>query len=505
MEFTTVLLIGVVAYWAFCILVGVVTFGKTKSPADYFVAGRTLGPFVVALAMLATVQSAWMMMGHQGLEAVAGLPYVVYYIHIPLMGLFALFFFAPQWLLGKKFGFISPGEMFGSYYGDLTRILMVVLGVMYVVPYMAMQLIGGGTIFEVLTKGQVPYLAGALLMATVVVIYIFLGGLRAAAITDTFQGILLVLGVFCLAGVVLANLPGGLIGFLEGIKQLPREWRLMPGAGGAWPWQYVLTFAIAPIGIFTSPIYTMWAFSSKTPRVFRWQMFIVWAGIAGFYYFILSPIIGGGGRMLFGLLPKTDALTPTVLMLAPPLLALIIAIAVFAAMNSTADAYMAVISAILSRDVFKHFLKRDATPSQEVLFGRLMVIVVVAIGMGFALTTTDVISLIGGLASAFGLQTIPALLGIVYWRRLTPAGVNAGLVAGLIGVFLTYSVWKYPFMIHCGVWGLAANFVVAYVVSLFTAPVPKETQDKFHSTLREAQQVYRERLARGTLALRFRG
>lgn len=187
-SFTTWLLVGVIVYWLFCILVGVFSYRKGSiDPAEYFLAGRSLGPIILGLSMLATAQSAWLMLGHQGQAAAVGLAYVANYSHVVFMAMVALFFFGQQWLFGKRFGFMTPGEMFGAYYGDLTRILMVILGVLYVIPYSAMQLIGGGTVFEVLTGGAVNFTLGTLLMAAVVVIYVFLGGLRAAAITDTFR------------------------------------------------------------------------------------------------------------------------------------------------------------------------------------------------------------------------------------------------------------------------------------------------------------------------------
>lgn len=502
-SFTTWLLVGVIVYWLFCILVGVFSYRKGSiDPAEYFLAGRSLGPIILGLSMLATAQSAWLMLGHQGQAAAVGLAYVANYSHVVFMAMVALFFFGQQWLFGKRFGFMTPGEMFGAYYGDLTRILMVILGVLYVIPYSAMQLIGGGTVFEVLTGGAVNFTLGTLLMAAVVVIYVFLGGLRAAAITDTFQGVLLVLGIFILAGVVLANVPGGFAGILQGIQELPESWRLLPGENGAWGWPFVLTYAIATVGIYTSPVYTMWAFSARSPRIFRWQLLVIMSMIAGFYYFILSPIIGGGGRILFGALERTDALTPMIMAeLMPTGLALLTAIGIFAAMNSTADAYLASISSLLSRDVYKQYINKDATPKQQIHFGRFMVVFVVVIGLFFAMTTRDVIALIGGLATAFGLQTVPALLGMLYWRRLTPAGVNTGLVVGMITVFLTYQVWPYPLGIHSAAWALAANLLVAYIVSLFTKPVPAEKQ-QFRAVLQEGQKVYQEREAKGLNKLR---
>lgn len=488
--FTLALLIAVAVYWVFCLLVGVWASRNSTTPQEYFVAGRTLGPLVLGLSILATAQSAWMMVGNQGMVMKEGFSYVLAYAHVLSGPLLALFFLPQLCVLGKKMGFLTPGDLYGSYYGELTRVLMTVLAILYVVPYAATQFVGGGVIFEVLTQGTINSTLGALLLAIVVTLYVFLGGLRATAITDTVQGTLLVLGMFVLAGVVLANLQGGWGEFLQHVNtEFPREWRTLPGTSGAWPWQYVMTYSLVSLGIFASPVYHMWAFSARSPRIFRWQFIYIWGVLVGFYYFILSPIIGGGGRALLGVLEKPDALTPTILFeLAPAWLAIIAAVGIFAAMNSTGDAYVAGLSSIVSHDLYRQYFKREATPREEVWVARILVVIIVAAGLLFSYITSDVIALIGGLATAFGLQTIPALAGILYWKRLTPQGINAGLIVGMIVVFLTYAVWKYPFGIHCGAWGLGLNFIVAYIVSLVTKPVDGKIQKDFYDLLHKARQ-----------------
>lgn len=497
---TMALLAVVFVYYLACIGVGLYVYRKGKgltSSTEFFLAGRALGPIVLGLAMLGTVQSAWMMLGHQGLSMAIGAPYWVYYAHMLLMAMVAIFFFPHQWLLGKKFGFISPAEMYGDYYGTTTRWLMLLVAVLYIVPYLCLQLVGAGTVLQTLSGGEIPFLWGAIGITFAIMLYVFLGGLRGAAILDCVQGGLLVLGIFALAILVLANVPGGWTGLLEAIKGYPTEFRLIPGAKGEWPWQYILTLAIAPVGIYTSPVYTVWAFSARTPKIFRWQLTVIIGCIAMFYYYILSPIIGAGGRALFGVVQPIDALTPTILArLAPTWLMILISIGLFAAINTTGDAFMNVAGNVLSRDIFT-VLKPQSTDAQRVWFGRFMIVFVTFCGLVFALKTGDVIVLLGSLATSFGLQCLPALVGIIYWRKFTPAGINAGVIVGVVTIFLTYAVWKYPLGVHCSVWGLAANLVVSLVVSLFTEQVPEDKKARYAETLRKGQKAYERKLAAG--------
>jgi Na+/proline symporter len=502
MSTTTIgLIVGLIAYYGFCIGVGFYysRAGRTAKPVDYFLAGRKIGPIVLFLAMISTAQSAWLMLGHQGLTMLFGMPYIAFFLHISMCAIVPLMILPRQWLLGKKFGFVTPAEMFENYYeSSLTCILMVFLAVLFIVPYISMQLIGGGHIFETLTGGEVPYLAGVFILAAAIFLYVFLGGLRSVAITDSLQGILLIGSIFIIGALVLVNLPGGWSGLLEGMKEQPPEWRMLPGVGGTWSWIYIFTFAMAPVGIYSSPTFTMWAFSAKTARIFRW-MFLLPGIVIGIYYFVITPIIGGGGRIIFGVLENPDALTPTILMeFAPLVIMVLVGVGMFAAMNSTADAYIATGSTIVARDIYLRFFRKKATSRQEVWFGRYMVIVVLGGSLFVALVTTEFISLLGGLAVSFGLQTLPALVGLLYWRRLTAAGINAGIILGIIAIFVTYYA-GYPLDIHCSIWGLGVNFLAAYLISLFTTPISPEIRNKYDEVFNKGQEVFQKKLAEGRI------
>ena len=104
------LAIFVLLYWAYCIYWGVRGAMSARTASDYFIAGRNISIWVFVLAATATSFSGWTFMGHPGLLYRDGFQYAYasfYAITIPFTG---VLFLKRQWMLGKRFGFVTPGR-----------------------------------------------------------------------------------------------------------------------------------------------------------------------------------------------------------------------------------------------------------------------------------------------------------------------------------------------------------------------------------------------------------
>ena len=135
------LFVFVAIYWAYCIFWGIKGALSSKTASDYFVAGRQISLWVFILAATATSFSGWTFMGHPGLIYRDGFQYAYasfYAITIPFTG---VLFLKRQWMLGKRFGFITPGEMMAYYFkSDTVRLLVVLVALVFSVPYLGVQL-----------------------------------------------------------------------------------------------------------------------------------------------------------------------------------------------------------------------------------------------------------------------------------------------------------------------------------------------------------------------------
>jgi Na+/proline symporter len=214
------LFLFVAAYWAYCIFWGIKGAKMAKSASDYFIAGRTIPIWVFVLAATATSFSGWTFMGHPGLLYRDGFQYAYasfYAITIPFTG---VVFLKRQWILGKRFGYVTPGEMFSDYFkSDAIRILTVVVALVFSIPYLGVQLRASGFLFNVLTDGMLGVETGMWMLSAVVFIYVASGGLRAVAYVDTVQCILLAGGIVAI-GFIAVNAAGGWTALNQGIANL---------------------------------------------------------------------------------------------------------------------------------------------------------------------------------------------------------------------------------------------------------------------------------------------
>ncbi len=541
------LFVFVALYWSYCIYWGIKGARQAKTAGDYFIAGRSISIWVFVLAATATSFSGWTFMGHPGLIYRDGFPYAYasfYAITIPFTG---VMFLKRQWMIGKKFGFVTPGEMFANYFrSDTIRILVVLVALVFSVPYLGIQLRASGFLFNVLTDQMFDVTTGMILLSLVVIIYVASGGLRAVAYVDTMQCILLAGGIIVLGVISLTyiggfnNLADGIVSLTQSDTKLTKEgyshYVAIPGMiqfvdsgskaiGGPWTGIMILTYMFALMGIQSAPAFTMWAFSNKSPKPFAPQQ--VWASAFGIgaILFVFTAIQGIGSHFLGANLDmvtnypevvnnvigpsignkdimetasKQGNLVPQLINLmsdTAPWLVGLLSVCALAAMQSTGAAYMSTAGAMITRDLVKRYLIPNATDAQQVFFGRAFVVLIVVMALLVAATATDALVLLGGLAVAYGFQMWPALIAICFWPWLTRAGITLGLIAGLIAVTCTESIgaalgitaWgRWPLTIHSAGWGIFFNLGTAIIVSFFTQN--KEELDhkmKFHNFLKE--------------------
>ena len=513
-------------YWAYCLFWGFKGARAAKTSTDYFLAGRSISVWVFVLAATATSFSGWTFVGHPGKIFTDGLPYAFasfYALTIPFTG---VLFLRRQWVLGKAYNYITPGEMYSDYYGgNAMRLLTVLVAFLFSVPYLGVQLQASGSLFNILSDGFISVNTGMFALTTVVVIYVASGGLKSVAYVDCAQAILLAVGIAILGGVALLY-SGGWGGFTSGLANIvsadvssgqnltPDGYSMkvaIPGSiqmvsagskanGGAWTGIMCMTYMFALMGIQSSPAFSMWAFSNKTPQAFRWQQVIASSVVVGILLFTFTIFQGMGGHILVanGVLENISDknLIPELINLLSdiaPWLVGLLAVCALAAMQSTGSAYMSTFSAMVTRDIYAKYVSPDASDESQKTTGRVFVVLVAAAALIVAANSSQAIVMLGGLAVAYGFQMYPALIGICYYKGFTRKGVVWGLVIGLIAVTLTdkTSAWfgvpwgAYPLTIHSAGWGIFFNLITTFIVSHFSneTDIEKAVKAKKHQLL----------------------
>jgi Na+/proline symporter len=499
------------------------------------------------LAATATSFSGWTFMGHPGLLYRDGFQYAYasfYAITIPFTG---VIFLKRQWMLGKRFGFVTPGEMLAHYFrGDAVRLLTVLVALCFSVPYLGIQLRASGFLFNVLTDGLLSIEVGMWLLSAVVFIYVASGGLRAVAYVDTLQCILLAVGIIAI-GIIAISFVGGLDQLNQGIAALSEfdtkrtpdgfsHYIAIPGviqfvssgpsaSGGAWTGVMVLTYMFALMGIQSAPAFSMWAFSNTDPRPFAPQE--VWASSFGIGIILMVfTVFQGMGAHFLGadeafmnahpefvnpvMQEGLQALGHTDLMKSPgaqgnlvpqliwlmgataPWLVGLLSVCALAAMQSTGAAYMSTAGGMLTRDLLKHYIMPNASHGQQKFWGRVGVLLIVLAALVVATVSNDALVLLGGLAVAYGFQMWTPLMSVCYFPWFTRQGVTIGLAAGIIAVTLTeplgaqFMPWgRWPWTIHSAGWGMIFNLGLTIIVSAVTQnEADMNHKMKFHNFLR---------------------
>ena len=538
----------VAIYWCYCIFWGIKSARMAKTASDYFISGRQISLWVFVLAATATSFSGWTFMGHPGLIYRDGFQYAYasfYTITIPFTG---VLFLKRQWMLGKRFGYVTPGEMLSDYFqGDMIRILVVAVALLFSIPYLGVQLGASGFLFNVLTDGMIPKNVGMWVLSTVVFIYVASGGLRAVAYVDTLQCLLLAFGIVAIGFIAYGEL-GGWSAFNESLAALGQtdigKWGVteqgynaylaIPGViqftaglgketpvGGLWTGIMVLTYMFALMGIQSAPAFTMWAFGNKSTKPFAPQQ--VWAssfGIGlilfffttaqgmGAHFLGATPGVTEAGIAVSGVLPDLSqnaqaGLVPHYINLvgekAPWFLGLL-AVCALAAMQSTGAAYMSTAGAMLTRDLYKRYLNPTASHATQKMWGRGCVLFIVLSALLVATYSADALVLLGGLAVAFGFQMWPSLAAVTWFPWITRQGASWGLLVGLLAVIFTENFgatiagtvgidlpWgRWPWTIHSAGWGMLCNLGVCLGISAMTQNEESLAHRmKYHNFLRE--------------------
>jgi len=481
MSGTTWVYIMLGIYIVYCFYWGLKGYFTEKSSKGYAIAGRSIPFFAFLLAATAASFSGWTFIGHPGLIWRDGLAYAFasfYVLTIPITG---TFFSKRTWLLGKRYGFVTPGDMYAYYYNnEFLRFLVVLTAVLYSIFYSAVQLMAAGALFNVIAG--VPVTFGCIFLAFIVWFYVCTGGLKASTWVGVIQFILLVGGIIILGFYVLGHFDGW-SNFSREVMKLESKYLEIPrlinfGLGGGWTAVMILTYMFALMGIQSSPAFTMWTFGIKSPKPLAWQQAFMSTFVVGFALFFFTAFQGMGAMIIqetgLGLTPEQVELFKTlnnrntvpILMqqFLPPFMLGVVFIGAIAAIHSTAAPYIGTGGSILLRDIYWRYIKKkDCSDAEQIWVNRLLATLLTIAALVVGLTSKAALVILGALATSYGFVMYVLLVGVIWGFRFPAIGATLGVLAGMISVYVTYGIFKNPLSMHCAFWGTATGLAVAYI------------------------------------------
>ena len=483
-------------------LLGIGLWGFRKRQAgeeDYYLAGRGQGWLISSLTIMATFFSSAAMLGAPGMVYKEGVVFALFALNVPLSG--AVIYLLGNRIreLGHTHGHVTPADLICSHYGSpvALRCLVALIGFLYAVPYVVIQIQAGGIISSRLFGGEHAFEIGACLLSLVTMLYIMIGGMRSVAWTDALQGALLMSGML-LAGAAAVAALGGPSAFFAKVAELPRTSLSVPGTTGSFTPEKLFTLCIfGALGSMIQPAQWMRFYAAKSAKALRRSAVIFALGLTACFLFGVM-LVGLGGQVLYPVaIPSDDGVfmyqvqtdgqtidiseaklpghlakgskplphpnvgvgprdfdqimvvvlkrhLPELLGPAGLLLATLVIIAIMAAAMSTADSNLHALSAVLTRDIYKGILRPDASEKSRLWVGRgvIAAATLLSLGMVFVSRSSESFDPVGMimpmslLAIAFSSQLLPVTFDVLFLKRGSRQGAIAGIIAGMLVVLM---------------------------------------------------------------------
>lgn len=478
-----------IAYLILMMAIGVIAYLRTKNSTDYFLGGRSLGPWPAALSAGASDMSGWLLLGLPGYAYAAGIE-ALWLAGGLLAGTWL------NWLISAKrlrtysitTDALTLPEFLSRRFNDTSKLIQVISAffiLLFFLFYTSSGLVAGGKLFE--TVFGLNYSTAVIIGTVCVVSYTLFGGFLAVSWTDLVQGLLMSAALLI---VPIAAMEGGLGQLSSDLSNINPELLTLWNDTKGEPLSAIAIISLVAwgLGYFGQPhiLARFKAARSNKDLTTARRIAVVWTalsmvgamlvGLVGLIYVTNSGVSIDDGEKIFMLLVNS---------IFHPVVAGVLLAAILAAIMSTADSQLLVSSSALAEDFYKQLIKKDASSEEIVMVGRIAVVAISIVALILALTPdSSVLGLVSYAWAGFGAAFGPALILSLYWPRMNRNGALAGIVIG--GV--TIVVWKQLsggwFDVYEIVPGIILSAIAIVVVSLMTAE-PEESVKAQHETFKK--------------------
>jgi solute:Na+ symporter, SSS family len=466
---------------------------------DYFVASRSVGPFLLAMSVFGTTMTAFALVGSTGEAFERGIG--VYGLMASWSGLVhsAVFFFVGVrlWAVGRRHNLFTQIQYFRARFeSDRLGYLLFPILVGLVIPYLLIGILGAGAVVAGLTSGMfpstfpstegaVPGSLTGLVICVIVLSYVFFGGFRGAIWANTFQTL-----VFMLTGLVAFHLIAGQLGGLRDAAAAVAERapHLLVREGQYGHLQF-MTYFLIPISVGMFPhVFQHWL-TARSARTFR--LSVVAQPLFIMVVWVPCILIGVWAAGLGLDVTPNAVLGSMVALIESPFLSGLLTAGILAAIMSSLDSQFVCLGTMFTHDIVIHrFGERRVSDRQRTWLGRCFIAMIVVVTYLFSLAEPRAVFGLGVWCFAGFAGLFPLVVGSLYWRRTTKSGAVAC-------VLVTAATWLLLFAVgdlgreEVLVGGLApvavifaASAATIVLVSLLTRPPSEATVAAFFPSRR---------------------
>ena len=506
------ILIAMLIYMAAVIIIGVVFAKRANASSDnYFLGGRSLGPWVTAMSAEASDMSGWLLMGLPGVAYWCGIADAAWTAIGLAVGTYV------NWLIVSKRlrrysvkagNAITLPEFFSNRFHEKKKVIMTIAAIFILIfftVYASSCLVTCGKLFSKLFGA--PYIAMMILGAVFVLLYTVLGGFLAESASDFMQAIVMIIALVAIV-ICGTSAAGGLDVVLDNAKSIPGFFEFFGiasptvadgvqvveagkpvfGEAGTYGLLTILSTTAWGLGYFGMPqvLLRFMAIRDEKELTASRRIATIWVVIS----LAVAVFIGVVGRSLYPteLLTASDAENVFIVLstnLLPALLAGFVMAGILAATISSSDSYLLIAASAFAKNIYQGIFKKDATDKQVMTISRLTLLAIAAVAIVIALDENSVIFTIVSFAWAgFGATFGPLMLFSLFWKRTNRAGAIAGMVSGGVMVFFWKLVIR-PLGGVLNIYELLPAFIFSciciVVVSLLTAKPSAEIEAEFEA------------------------
>ncbi len=495
------MLVAFIAYFALILAIGLFFFFRSRSGGEkeYFLGGRSMGPWVTAMSAQASDMSGWLLMGFPGAILALGMGQV--WIGIGL-GLGT----AANWILVAKRlrrfsrasgDAITLPQYLTNRFASQKPLLKIVCAVIFLISftvYVASAFVAGkGVMCAVIPSLADKPLAAMGIFAVLILIYTFLGGYKAVCWTDFFQGLLMLVAILAVPIVMSFGDFNSTYNGSFGLNEAGEAIKAFGSNPFAAPWQEIVTGLAWGLGYFGMPHIIVRFMGIQKPSMVKksatvaitWVVLSLGAAIAiavlGRTYIMPNGLSLAGSLLSTG---SQESIFITIVQeIFPGFIAGLLLAAIVAAAMSTADSQLLVASSAFTSDLYKPMIRKDKASDSELLWvGRIVVVIVAIIAFviaalgetGEASWATSIMNLVSNAWGLFGAAFGPVVILSLFWRRMNYAGACAGIIAGAV----VDIVWLVTLTSSTGVYELLPGFIAGFVATVLVSLVTKAPDQK---------------------------
>ncbi|MBQ1280731.1 MAG: sodium/proline symporter [Oscillospiraceae bacterium] len=486
-----------VLYFVLMLSIGIFFFIKSKNKSDekeYFLGGRSMGPWVTAMSAQASDMSAWLLMGLPGSILAFGLGQA--WIGIGLcIGTCLNWIFVAKRL--RKFSkasgdAITMPQYLTNRFLAKNHTLSIICAIVFLVSftiYVASAFVAGTTVFVTLFPNLAEGTA-MIIFAAIILVYTFLGGFKAVCWTDFFQGLLMLVALLAVPILILAveNLDTAALAQVYVNAADGTEYAFTANLFKA-SWQEIVSGLAWGLGYFGMPHIIVRFMSIEKPSMVKKSatVAIIWVIIS----LLAAIVIAYLGRMVVGaeLLPEGNQKLVFIALARryfPAFFAGLLLAAIIAASMSTADSQLLVASSSFTSDLYKPIIRKGASEKELLWVGRIVVVIVAIVAYFIASSKGSgaqaIMNMVENAWGIFGAAFGPTVILSLFWKRFTYKGAIAGIVVGAV----VDIIWLFTLTASTGIYELFPGFIASAIACFVVALCDKAPSAEVNAIFEKA-------------------